>query len=86
MAGLIDIFVKSQRSIELGEVKQILGNREFLVTISGVDRKVFSSIPDRLTVGNKVVVTRMETGKLFVVNKTGFTGRQNELKEVFIDG
>jgi len=86
MAGLIDLLSKAQTSIELGEVQYTEGDGTYIVSIDGINRKVYSTLNTPLLSGMRVIVNKVGSGKRFIVSETGFIGKHNELKEIFRDG
>ena len=86
MASLIDFLKKESQIIELGEVVQIAGSDAYLVSIEGVDRVAFNTLGVDLSVGNRVIVNKVNSGKRFIISQTGFIGKFDEIKEVYRDG
>lgn len=88
MAGLINWLSKNTESIELGVVKSIEAKQVYNVSVAGVNRKVHNTLEVNLTIGDRVLVSKLQSGKRYIMNKTGFSGDYNNTitKEIYING
>lgn len=86
MANLRDLLGLENKIIELGEIQQTDSSGVYLVLISGIVYKAHNTTNKKLSTGDRVIITRMENNKRYIVSATGFIGNYNEIKEVFQDG
>ena len=86
MASLNDWLSRSTETIELGEIKQIEGNNTYIVLVSGMERRAYSTLKFTLAAGSKVIINKLSSGKRFITNETGLAGNSLISQEVYIDG
>lgn len=88
MGSLTNFLSRKAENIELGIVKSNQGGSAYTVTLSGVEKRVYNTSGASLSVGDRVLISKLSSGKRYIMSKTGFSGDFNKIatQEVFIDG
>lgn len=76
----------SFNSIELGIIKSHLTKNLYQVNIAGVDRKIYNTSINDLNIGDKVLVSKLQSGVRYIITKTGFFESAKESTKVYING
>jgi len=88
MAGLTDWLSKKSEVIELGIIQSRESDKTYRVKVFGKEKIVYNTLSISLSVSDRVLVSKLHSGKRYILSKTGFNGDYNSsiTTEVTIDG
>ena len=86
MASISSLLKQSGTVVEIGEIVRSLGKNTYVISLSGTERKAYSTLDTELNTGPRVIVNRVEGNARYIVGQTRFTGKYAEQKEIFRDG
>lgn len=89
MASLINYLSKNSKDIEVGVITENMGEGVYKAIIAGSIKRAYNTLDTSLSVGNRVLIGKLDRGKRYIMNKTGFNDNENILTistEVFING
>ena len=72
MGSLINWLSNNSESIEVGVITEKEGDKSYRALIAGSDKRVYNTLSESLSIGNRVLISKLKQGKRYIINNTGF--------------